>query len=252
MHSGCLSQVQILEPVPLSQRSHLNISVRRDKWLLWYLSVCEVHAGPQAHSVSPLPVVLLSSSHHTPTLKYLAHWLLFPSFSSPYNPAISAMLTLFCLPLPVPSLTALSLGNLFLFLSFSLSSLLSWPSPVCWPCSVYYFSPCSGLSQMTPAVLFLQSTIKTFPSTILWSSHVLNLYTCNSAQKKPTDRSCTAPPYSWPVGEQASPCNPGSSMVTELLLLPPAWSSRPPLHSPQSSQSLAGSEILAKSSLQKR
>lgn len=95
--------------------------------------------------------------------------------SSP-NLCLLAKLPLFCLPL-----SPLSCPPWFPLLGFSLSlflalplPLLSWSSPVCWPCSLYY--SLSALDSFRCLWQFLSSYL---PLDHSWSGHAINLDNLN-------------------------------------------------------------------------
>ena len=109
-------------------------------------------------------VVPISIPKHMLTSRFPQHHFPRPATHSPAAPLLP-LCSLVCPHCPhlSPSLNPLSVAALLL--------LLLWPGPVCWPSAVHDFL-CSGLFQMSLAVLSLRSTIKTFPLTIPWSGHI--------------------------------------------------------------------------------
>lgn len=141
----------ILVPIPLYQRSHFLITFRRGKWIsVVPISIANVLVSRISQCL-PLPVALLSSPHparpipQTPPTRRLPS----PSFTFPYNPAISAVLSLSLLSsLSASSLLPLSWAPLptlcLLSLSPRLSPLLATSSLL----AMFNLLPCSGLLEM--------------------------------------------------------------------------------------------------------
>lgn len=107
------------------------------------------HALGYAHRHQGLPVVLstggpswLFSSHPTPNFSssWASHSLLIQLF----RPC-----SLFCLPLFPFTVGLLCPRSL---------SLPQWPCPVCWPFSIFYLPPCSGLFQMLSLQPYLEQS----------------------------------------------------------------------------------------------
>lgn len=140
---------------PLSQRSHFLITVKGCNGYLWCLLAYQSTGWPPGHSLSQVPVITSMQTFWffspCPLPKTsLAHGLPSPSFSFLYKPTVGGCpFSLLSSPLG-----ALSLGLLCPLsspLSFCHFSLLSRPSPVWWPWSIYCFLSLSLLRSLPDA-----------------------------------------------------------------------------------------------------